>query len=430
MATDTQDLSISVEQPSSWSRRLSVTVPAERVKTIRRKVAQQIAGNVRLPGFRKGKLPQSLIDKQFGPAIEQETLDRVIQETYREALDREQLQPISQGEVQNVHYHGEGGELHYDVELEVQPTVELARTSGFVVPRPSDEVGESEVDGILERLRTERAVLKPAEGRKPRETDEVEVEITALDDEEGAAEPQPYRFVLGENQAIPDIEQAILSLDPGTDGEFEVAFPDDFPDEEQRGRTRKMNIRLLAVRERELPELDDDFATGFGEFDSMAALRERVLADLRDDARRGAEAALRDGLIGQVLEANPIEVPNSMVERYLDFMTGQGEQRGGKKRTLPAEQQERISQLRQVMRPQAEASLKRMMVVEALADREQLRATQDEVDARVESLAEQHGRSPGDVWLELEKSGQLQALESEITEEKVFDWLRRQNTIA
>jgi len=142
------------------------------------------------------------------------------------------------------------------------------------------------------------------------------------------------------------------------------------------------------------------------------------------------EGALRDGLIGQVLEANPIEVPNSMVERYLDFMTGQGEQRGAKKRTLPAEQEERISQLRQVMRPQAEASLKRMMVVEALADREQLRATQDEVDARVESLAEQHGRSPSDVWLELEKSGQLQALESEITEEKVFDWLRRQNTIA
>src|SRR3954470_20614939 len=127
--TQTNQLTVSVEQPSSFARHLSITVPQERVERVRKSVAQQITRNVRLPGFRKGHVPQSLMDKQFGPAIQQETVDRVIQETYPQALQQESIRPIAQGQVKDVHYH-EGGELHYRVEVEVQPEIELARTSG------------------------------------------------------------------------------------------------------------------------------------------------------------------------------------------------------------------------------------------------------------------------------------------------------------
>src|ERR1044071_575680 len=131
----TTGLQVSVEEQSSFGRRISVTVPPERVRRVRQSVTQKITRNVRLPGFRKGHLPESLVQKQFGQAIEQETVDQVIQETYREALEQEGIRPINQGTVSDVHYHGDGSELHYHVELEVQPSVELARTGGFVIAR-------------------------------------------------------------------------------------------------------------------------------------------------------------------------------------------------------------------------------------------------------------------------------------------------------
>jgi trigger factor len=421
------DLQVSVEQASSYARQLSITVPGERVQRIRRSVTQQLTRNARVPGFRKGKLPESVLARQFGPAIEQETMDRVIQETYREALEQQNIQPINQGEVKDVHYHGEGGELHYLVTVEVQPTLEIARTSGFVVARPSDTVEDGAVDEVIQRLRSERATLETVEDRTPVDGDEVQVRITGSGE---GAEPQEYRIVLGGGQAIPGIEEAIKTLRPGEERHFEVTFPDDFADPEQAGTTESLEIGLVELRQRTLPELDDAFAQAVGEFDSVSALRERVKADLTEEARRRSEAAVRDALLGQIVEANALEAAPSMVERYLDYMTGEGEAaRGPKAKPRTPEQQERFSQFRELVRPQAESALKRMMVIETLADAQGLRATQDEVDGRVELLATARGRSPGDIWLELEKSGQLQALESEITEDKVFDWLRAQNTV-
>jgi trigger factor len=278
-------------------------------------------------------------------------------------------------------------------------------------------------------MRSERATLTLAEEGNPGPGDDVQVRLTTHSDEADAApaEAQEYRFVLGEGQAIPAIEEAIMSLSPGEERDFEISFPDDFADPEQAGKTVRMTIGLVELKHREFPPLDDDFAREAGASDSLEALRARLRADLQEDARRRADAAVRDALVGQILEANPVEAPASMVDRWLDYMTGVGE--GQRRRQRTPEQEERFSQFREMMRPQAEAALKRMLVIESLAEREGLRATQDEVDARVEALAQAHGRSPSDVWLELEKSGQLQGLESEITEDKVFDWLRGQNTV-
>jgi len=432
-STTTQNqLTVTVEQPSSFARHLSITVPPPRVERIRKAVAQQITRNVRLPGFRKGHVPQSLMDKQFGTAIQQETVDRVIQETYPEALQQENIRPIAQGTVKDVHYH-EGGELHYHVEVEVQPEITLARTSGFIVPAQNAEVGDAEVDALLERIRGERVELVPVEDRTPGPGDEVQVRITPAAAAEGgdAPEAEEFKFVLGEGQAIPAIEDAIQTLRPGEENEFDVTFPDDYGDAGQAGTTQRLRIGVVELKERRFPELDDEFAktVGNGEFDTLAALRERVRADLQGEARQRADQGYRDALLGEIAEANQVEVPESMIQNYLEYMTGgmTGAQ-GGKRPQRTAEQEERFSQFRQMLRPQAEATLKRMLVVETLADREGLRATQDDVDARVEQLAEQHGQSPSDVWLQLEKSGQLQQIEADITEGKVLEWLRQHNT--
>lgn len=427
------ELLVEVQEPNSWSRRLSITVPSARVKRVRQSVAARLANSVRMPGFRKGKTPASLVERQFGPHIEQETMDRVIQDAYREALDAQDFKPITQGQVEHVHYHGEGGDLHFEVEFEVQPVLNLARTEGFQVVRPADAIGDDEVDSLLERLRTERATLHSLdEGQKPDYGDQVLVEITNLDEageEGGEPESSEYRFDLGEGQAIPDIEAAIMSLAPGQEGEFTVTFPEDFPDEAQRGQQQRLRIAVREARRKELPALDDDFAKGLGDFDSLEALRTRVRGDMQTDATKRAESAVRDALVQQIVEANPFEVPGSMVDRYLDYMMGENPD-AEKRRQRGPEEEERFSQLRAIMRPQAEQALKRMMVVEHIAEREGLRPTADDVDARVEALAEQHGRTPSDLWVELERTGQMQALEAEVLEDKVFEHLRSRNTVA
>ncbi|HEU0014451.1 MAG TPA: trigger factor [Longimicrobium sp.] len=429
---ENSELRVQVEEPTSWSRRLSITVPGERVRRARQSAAAKLANSVRLPGFRKGKTPASLIERQFGAAIEQETVDKVIQDAYREALAQSNLQPITQPQVGRVEYPGGGADMTFDVEFEVSPTLDLARTGGFAVVRPADEVREEDVAAVLERIRDERGTLSPLPAdAHPGYGDQVVVEIAGLDDAEEGAEPEarPYRFELGAGQAIPQVEESILQLVPGEEREFTVAFPDDFPDEAQRGQERRMRIRLVEGQRKELPALDDELARAVGDFESLDALRERVRADLAVEKRRQAEGAVRDALVRQIIEANPFDVPASMVDRYLDFMTGDVTDEHGRRRPRSGDEEARISQMRAILRPQAEASLKRMMVVEHLAERHGLRATTDDVDARVEALAQQHGQSASDVWMQLERSGQMQSLESEITEEKVFAHLLAQNTV-
>jgi trigger factor len=430
MASDTTELKIAVQESDACARRLSITVPAPRVQRTRGEVTQQIARNARLPGFRKGKLPTSLIERQFGASIQQETVDRTIQQAYREALEQEGISPISQGKVEKVEYEP-GEDLSFEVELEVRPEVELGRVGGFQLTRPSAEVGEEDVDSVLERLRDERGTWEPLpEDAKPDYADQVTVEITARDEagepKEGE-EARSYRFVIGEGQAIPEVEESIRTLATGEEGDFTVHFPEDFPDEERRGEAQHLHIKLVEAARKRLPELDDAFAKEVGDFEDLAALRARILDDLRDDAKQRAESETRRQVIDQILEANPFPVPGSMVDRYLEYMTGHDPDRSHRH---SAEEEAQMERMRSALRPQAEWSLKRMLVVEKLAEREGLQATQDEIDQRVEALAKQHERSPSEVWLQLEKSGQLEALEREITEDKVFEYLLSQSTVA
>jgi trigger factor len=430
MASNTTDLKIAVQEGGSWSRRLTVTIPAERVQRTRGRVTEQIARGVRLPGFRKGKLPNRVLEQRFGPSIDQETMDRSIQEAYREAIESEGITPISQGKVENVQYD-RGAELTFEVEVEVRPEVELGNLSGFSASRPPASVGDEEVDSVLERLRDERGTWEPiGEGERPDYGDQTLVEITATHVETGEEEePRNYRIVIGEAQAIPDVEAAIMTLAPGETGEFSVSFPEDFPDEERRGQQQQLRITLTEANRKKLPEIDDTFAGEVGEFENVQALRDRVLKDLREDAEQRSESEVRRQLVDQIIEANPFEVPQSMLERYLDYMLGENPDREEQKQRAP-EEQARFEQVRESLRPQAEWGLKRTLIVERITEQEGMRATQDEIDERVEKLAEQHQRSPSEVWIQLEKSGQLEALEREITEEKVFDFLKSQNTVA
>lgn len=419
MAIDASDLKIDLEESERWRRRLSVTVPARLVEEERKKAADKLASQIKMPGFREGKIPRAVVEKRYGQQVRQETLDRLVNDAFREALQVRSLRPISEAELEDVQYEPEE-DLTFAISFDVQPEIELGRLGGFAVERPPIEVDEEDVDEVLDHLREQNAIWHPEDGGAPESGDLVQVQIEQLDEpEEEDGEPREYEFVLGQEEAIPDVEDALRSLEVGESGEFSVRFPDDFPNEERRGERRNLRITLVGRKLRELPEVDESFAASVGEFDSVDELMEAIREDLQREAGERSEKEVRGRLLDLILEANPFEVPESMVDGYVEQVIGDAED-------VP---EDKLDEAKASLRPQAERSVKRALVLDRIAETQGLRATEDEVDERVEEIAEHNDTTPARVYARLQKAGRLSGLERELTEEKVFDFLKEKSTI-
>ncbi|MEJ2202526.1 MAG: trigger factor [Gemmatimonadota bacterium] len=429
MSIDQSHLQISVQEQERWRRRMSVTVPAALVADEERKAAAKLASRMKLKGFRKGRVPKSVVQSRFSGALRRETLDRIVGEAFRKALASENLQPISEGELEDLSYEPQQ-DLTFAIAFDVQPEIEVGRLGGFAVERPRVEVGDEHVDKVLQSIQRQNGVWSPAGEGKPKNGDLVSVRIHKLDNEdagvEGAedtgtedAEGKDYEFVLGEGQALPEIEEAITTLASGESGTFTVTFPDDFPDEARRGDRETVEITLSGWKVLELPDLDDALASQVGDFETLEQLKDQVREDLVKDATQQAENVVRGRLLELLMDANPFEVPRSMVERYTDTVLG--DQQG-----LPSD---RLEEVRSSIRPEAERAVKRFLLMERIAETQQLAATEVELDERVQNIAERNNAAPEKVYASLQKSGQLEALEREITEAKVFDFLTEQSEI-
>ncbi len=416
MSIDVSKLQVSMEEGERWRRTLNITVPAELVSRERQAAVRKLSSRIQLPGFRSGKVPASVVEKRFGPALNQELLDRVIGDAYKGVLEDQDLRPISEGEIGDVDYEPDA-DLTFNVSFDVAPKVELTRLTDFQVERPQIEVGEEDVEKVLERLREQQGTWKPVEEGTPEEGNLVSVRIQRLQDE--GDEPRPYEFTLGKDEAIPDVEEAIRSLQVGESGDFTVTFPDDFPNEERRGDADELRIFLDSRKEQELPEVDDAFAATVGEFESLDELKTRIREDLEKEASDEVESAVRGRLLEQVTAANPFQVPQSMIDQYIRSAMGE-------ERELSDEE---LAEAREQVGPQAEIAVKRFILIEEIAREKELQATADEVDERIEEIAERTDSGPGEIYARLQKAGQLERMEREITERKVFDFLKSESTI-
>ena len=411
------DIQITPVKSEGVERHLQVAVPAATVHDAEEKAARRYASQVRLPGFRPGKAPAAMVRKRFADAIRQEALEKLVQDAYKEVLEREKLDLASQPHIHDLKFV-DGEPLTFTLHVEVRPQLELARVNGFQVARPSGEVTDDMVEEQVDQLRDQKAQWSPTDDR-PMSGDMVTVVLATA--EEGAEFPegQEYRIVLGAGQAIEGVEEAIMETAPGTTNERPVKWPEDFPDESQRGKTKRVRVELKDVKRKALPELDDAFAREVGDFDSVDALREAIRKDLGANAEREAESAVRQQLIDQIIDANAFEVPPSWVDRLAKAYADAYQ--------IPEEDRDKfVSEFR----PVAERHVRRDMVVDAIAQRESLAATESEIDDRIAEAAQRGGQNPGQLYASLQKAGRLPEIERGITEEKVFKYLMEQNTVS
>jgi trigger factor len=338
-----------------------------------------------------------------------------VREGWEQARTEQDLKPIADPSVRNLKWE-EGQPVEFEIVVAVRPEITLARTGGFTLQRPAPVVDETQVGEQLDRLRERRASWLPVEG-KPAEGHMVRVEVAPIEDGK-VGEAAPYNLVLGQNQAIPQLEERIMLLAPGETAETEVKFPDDHPDEARRGQARRVRVTLHEVKRQELPALDDAFARELGEFDSLDALKARVRQDLEADAVRHADQQVRSQLVNELVAANAVPAPESLVHRWLHAYAEMYQ--------VPADQ---MGPFEQQFHGLAEAQVRRDLVLEAVIEAQGLKVTEEELDGRVAELAAARGQSAGEVYGQLQKAGRLPEIERSIAEEKAFAWLLGQSTV-
>jgi len=395
---------------------LEVSIPPESVKAAEDRATKFYQARARLPRFRQGKAPAAVVKKKFADDIRQETLRELVQESWRVAQKQEELKPIADPHIHNLKWE-DGAPVTFEFHVELKPELKLQRLGGFRLTRTVPAVTAAQVDTQIDALREQRAPWTPVAGEQPKPKDLVDVIIATREHGE-EKDPQPYQFVLGEGRAIPDVEQRIMSLTPGESVEATVRFPDDFAEEAKRGQTRDVKITLREVKRQELPALDDAFARETGDFESVDALRTAVTADLTKEAGREADAKVRGDLVQQIIEANNVVAPRPLVERVLGMYAQAYE--------VP---EERWPQFAKEFQTVAESQVKRDLVLDHVVESQNLRATEAELDERIQQLAERRGMKAAELYASLEKAKRLRDVARSITEEKVFAYLLSQSTV-
>ena len=411
------NIEITPKKTDGLERLIEVRVPVETVRDAEDKAARRYASSVRLPGFRPGKAPPAMVKRRFKDAIRQQVIESLVQEAFQEVMDREQLKVASQPHVHDLKFE-DGQPLSFELHVEVRPTIDLARVQGFRVTRTKAPVTDDTVREQVEQMRDQKATWSPVED-KPMPGDMVRVQLSTAEESGDFPEPREYPLVLGSGQAIPGVEELIMELKPGESAERAVRWPDDFPDEAQRGKSKPVRVALLDVKRKSLPALDDAFAREVGDFESLDALNTTVRKDLEEHAARESDAGVRQQLLDQIASANPFDVPASWVNQLIDgYMQAY---------QVPEEERDRF---RTEFRPVAERQVRRDLIIETIAEKESLKSTEADIDDRIADVASKRGADPGQVYASLQKSGRLREIEQSITEDKVFHWLLEKNEVA
>lgn len=409
------DIAIQKTKEDLASKRLQVTVPAERVKAAEDGAVAKYAKSARLPGFRKGKAPESLVRRKYADAIRQSVLEELVQASWERARETEKLRPVGQPHIHDLKW-SDGNIVEFELHVDVHPELTLKKAGGFTLTRTLAPVTDAQLTEQLDKLREQKATWSPVEA-KPAPGNLVELTIANLDEGEGSDE-RPYSLVLGEGQAIPELEERVMGLALGETKEVSVKFPDDYPEEGKRGKARKLRLTLREVKRQDLPALDDAFAREQGDFEDLAALRQAVRTDLEKEAQRDADAKVRDQLIQAIIAANDVPAPQSLVDR---LSGGYAEAYG-----IPKEQ---YATFRAEFETVAAAQVRRGLVLDAVVDANKLTATEADIDARVSEMAKARNAPSAQLYASLEKAGRLRDLERALTEEKAFTWLLSQSTV-
>jgi trigger factor len=411
--------------------RIDVEVSPEAVRKGVEAKVRELRRKVKVPGFRPGKAPRRVIENRVGrDYIYMEALQDELPRWYSAAVVENNLKPVDRPEIDFDDPLDEQTGFRFSATVEVRPEAKLEEYKGLEVPKREVEITEEQIDARLEEFRGQFATLAAAEERPVKEDDFVIIDFKGERMTGGpleGAEAEDYMLEVGGGELLPDFEKNLVGMRAGERKQFGVTFPADYSEESLREQSVLFRVHVKEIKERDLPPLDDEFAKEASEFETLEEFRGAVREQLEADVRQRTEAEFRGRVLQAVAEGAEVEVPDVMVDEKVEEMVRSFE-RSIRSQGIEPEQYYTIAgsspeDVRERVRDDAADTVKKELVLDAVAKAEDIRADEDTVMHEIGHLAEGSDRSPEDVAETMRKNGTYQLLEEEITRQKALDLL-------
>jgi len=414
-------LKVAVEEIEGCKRRLAVEAPLDVVQKEWERAYGRVQKQARLPGFRKGHVPRSLVKLHFSDDVRREVAEHLIPDIYRQALTEARIDPVNEPDLQDVTLE-ENSPLSFVAVVEVKPEITLGDYRGLDIEHAPAPITDAEVDEALTHMREQQAEFTSVE-RTAATGDRVVVDYTLAPDDHDPTNATGYHFDVGAGNVLPEIDEAAIGMKAGDERQVALRFADDHRMETLRGKGGTATLKVSEVKEKRLPLLDDDFAKSVGEFETLDALRAEVRRQLQ--ARRAADErrALEDKVVQAALARHAFTVPDAMVMRQVAHQVEHTRERMRRQGLDPDRVQWDYGKLITEMRPAAEQAVRRSLLLEAIADKEAIAVPDAEAEAEVEKIAAAGQRPALAVRRMMEKSGDLEALRLGLRERKTLDFL-------
>jgi trigger factor len=374
---------------------------------------------VRVPGFRPGKVPATIIKRRFRDQILHEVMHGLIPRAVEEALQERGIEPVDTPNVRDVALE-EGQPLRFTAAIETVPPFDPGDLSTLTATRTPVAITEEGIEQTLQRLRERAGKSEPVEGRPATDADTVVVDLVRQD----ASGPDRHEGVsieIGSKANPPGFDAHLVGVAPGDEKTFSIHFPEDYAVAEMAGTDVTYSVAVKEVRRRVLPDLDDEFAKDVGEFDSLNALRDRVRTDLQAEAEENARRQLRGEVLKQLAERVTFELPTSLVEREIDRRLEEFARQLMQQNVDPQQAGIDWGQFREAQREPARAAVASALVLDAIARREGLVVSGQEIDQEIERFAARAGRTAAALRAQFEKEGGIGRLMTGLRREKAVD---------
>ena len=407
-------------------RELELEIPAEDVQKAVEKTAREFARMARVPGFRPGKAPVTLIRRRFAEDIKSEVLQALVPEQIDKAVKDQKLVPITQPHIDNVDY-AENGPLKFRAIFEVLPEFELGAYKDLEIEiDASPEVADADVDKVLNDSRERAATFVAVEGRPLAKGDYAQLKLAGTPAEGG--EPMTADNVmchLGGEETLPAFTENLIGVQQGEHRAFDVTYPDEYPDKTLSGKKYAYAVEVLGVKEKKLPDLNDDFAKEVSDSQTIEELRGKVRQGLEADREQRQTNATRDAVLAKLIAAHDFPVPEALVENQMDVRLERAVRMLSAQGVDPRSVNMDWEALRRRQRDRAVDDVKAELLLDRIATAENIEAADEEVDREIALMAERSGESVAALHASLTKQGALDRIKSKLRSDKTLEWLQK-----
>lgn len=401
---------------------LSLTIPVVDIDAESEKVLGDYQKKVRLPGFRPGKAPVSLIRSKFESEIRQQVLENLLPRALGERFQQENLNVVGRPEIKELKFE-KGEPIEFKAEFEVAPEVELGEYVGVEAPYEEPVVTDEDVDQRLQSVQEQKAEFVNEDPRPAANGDFAVISLESITGVDTPVKSDEMVIEIGDKDTLPEFSEHLQGVTPGETKEFDVVYPEDYGQETLAGKTVRFKVTLNQLRRKELPELNDEFAKDIGDFQTIEEVKNTVRTAIVREKEQAAQEAARTAILDKLVDSHDFAVPEAFVDRQIEI------QAENYLRSLAAQGMDLKdvkldwNKLKESQKDRATRDVRASLILEKVADREAISATQDEVDKEIQRMARLEREAPATVRMKLEKNGGLGQIAGRIRTEKTLAFL-------